>query len=192
MITEIGALVSIVKGLADIAKTGGDFFGKPKKETAKEINRLQGRVAGIAEQLYESVALLKTIPAWLRQAEEVIFQPDDLPIEAIQQHHTRLHRLISDSRYDSFSDAFYRTKYDTLPGLEKPMVSFRELLERLNDEHSKMRFDVPPQALQIDWSKLKSRLRDLYDEAENIRRTANELHGRLIDELKESGSVRPS
>lgn len=63
MITEIGTLVSIVKGLSDIAKTGGKLFGKHKKGTAEAVERLQGRVAGIAEQLYETVALLKTIPA---------------------------------------------------------------------------------------------------------------------------------
>ncbi|HEY7182345.1 MAG TPA: hypothetical protein VIC84_13040 [Blastocatellia bacterium] len=189
MITEIGTLVAIVKGLADVAKTGTDLFGKRKQDTLDRVDQLKGRVAGIAEQLYETVSLLKTIPAWLRQCEDVLFRPDNLSADAIQQQHILLHRLISDSRYDSFSDAFYRTKYDALPGLEKPMVTFRDLLERFEKDHSQMRFDVELRPLRTDWAKLKGRLRDLRDQAESIRRTANELHGRLIDELKQSGSV---
>lgn len=88
------------------------------------------------------------------------------------------------------NDVVYRTKYDALRGLEKPMVTFRELLEKLDHEHRNMRFDVPLNALQTDWIKLKSRLRDLSDQAEFIRWTANELHGQLIDELKQSGAVQ--
>ncbi len=165
-------------------------MGRRRKETSESIKKLTARVAGIAEQLYETVALLKTIPTWLRQSEEILSQPDELKLDEIQRYHVVLNRLISDSRYDSFSDAFYRTKYDALPGLEKPMVTFRELLEKLEDEHHKMRFDVPLNALQRDWAKLKNRLRDLSDQAERIRQTANELHGKLIDELKRSGEVQ--
>ncbi len=108
----------------------------------------------------------------------------------VQRQHTLLHRLISESRYDYFSDAFYRTKYDALPGLSKPMEQFRELLERLEVDHNKIRFDVELQALHKDWFALRTRLRDLKNQAEAIRLRANELHGSLIDELERAGAVR--
>jgi len=190
MITEIGALVGIIKGLADIAKDGGDWLRKPKKENVEAVERLQERVAGIAAQLYQTVALLKTIPAWLRQCDDLLFQPEALPAEEIQRQHTLLHRLISESRYDYCSDAFYRTKYDALPGLTKPMEQFRELLERLEVDHGKIRFDVELQALHKDWFALRTRLRDLKNQAEEIRLRANELHGSLINELESAGAVR--
>ena len=190
MLTEIGALVSIVKGLFDVAKTGTDLFGAKKKKTVQALETLQARISGLAEQLYETVSLLKTIPVWLRQCGQILGQSIELSADQIKQQQTLLTQLISDSRYDSFSDAFYVTKYDALPGLAKPMSSFRELLERLDDDHRKLRYDVPLQALRTDWATLKARLLDLRNQAEGVMNVSNELHGKLIAELKEAGAVR--
>lgn len=190
MITEIGALVSIVKGLTEVAKTGSDLFGKRRKETVDAVAKLKERVAGVAAQLFQTVALLKTVPAWLRQCDDLLFQPENLSADGIQQQHVQLARLISESRYDYFSDAFYRTKYDALPGMSEPMDEFRKLLERLESDHNKIRFDITLPALQKDWSALRIRLRDLRKQAEVIRHHANELHGRLIDELERAGAVQ--
>lgn len=58
MITEIGALVGIIKTLLDATKTGFDLLGK-KPAAIESVKKTQERLAGIADQLFQSVALLK-------------------------------------------------------------------------------------------------------------------------------------
>ena len=59
MITEVGALVGIVKALLEAAKTGRELFGgSSKKATAESVRKTQERLAGIADQLFR---------AWLYQ-----------------------------------------------------------------------------------------------------------------------------
>ena len=187
MITEIGALVAIIKGLTDIAKAGPDLFGKRKKETIAAVASLKGRIGGLSAQLRETVVLLKTIPAWQSECEQILYAParnsDDETLRAA----ANLDRLIVHSRYDSFSDAFYKTKFDELPGLGEPMASFRELLERLEEQLKFVRPTNDARALKKEWEPLMLRLKDLFAKAEELRRQANELHGQLISELEAAG-----
>lgn len=184
MITEIGALVSIVNGLTDIAKSGADLFGKRKKA----VTALKARVAGLAAQLSETATLMTYVPTWVRQCDQILAPRADLPADEIQKQNGQLYTLISESRYDYFSGAIYRTTYDTLPGMSDPMDEFRKLLERLETSNNEIRFDVALPALQKDWATVQIRLRDLRRQAEAIKEHANELHGRLINELKQAGA----
>jgi hypothetical protein len=78
MLTEVGLLVSIVKGLVDVAKGGTDLFGKRQKATAEAVDQLKDRIAGLAEQLQQSVALSKMLPIWLKDHAEVDLFTDKL------------------------------------------------------------------------------------------------------------------
>jgi len=187
MITEIGALVAIVKGLTDIAKAGPDLFGKRKKETGDAVTNLKGRIGGLAAQLRETVVLLKTIPAWQSECEQILYAPAKSGDDEMLRAAANLNRIIVHSRYDSFSDAFYKTKFDELPGLGEPMASFRDLLERLEEQVKFVRPANDARAFKKEWDPLMLRLRDLFAKAEELRRQANELHGQLISELEAAG-----
>ena len=187
MITEIGALVAIIKGLTDIAKAGPDLFGKRKKEVGDAVANLKGRIGGLAAQLRETVVLLKTIPAWQSECEQIIYTPASSRDDEMLRAASNLDKLIVHSRYDSFSDAFYRTKFDELPGLGKPMAEFRDLLERLEEQLKFVRPTNDVRALKQEWDPLMLRLRDLFGKSEELRRLANELHGQLISELEAAG-----
>ena len=66
LIPELGALIAIVKGLLDIAKSGRDLTGNKAKATGESVEKLKDRLAGLADQLESCVMLGKTIPIWLR------------------------------------------------------------------------------------------------------------------------------
>lgn len=70
MITEIETLVSIIKCLTDMVRSGTDLFGKRKKEHIDAVNALKARVAGLAAQLNETASLMTYIPAWVRQCDQ--------------------------------------------------------------------------------------------------------------------------
>ena len=175
-ITEIGALVAIVKALTDIAKAGPDLFGKRKKEAASAIATLKGRIGGLAAQLHETVVLLKTIPSWLADCDQILPLSPKAEDHFLQRAVNDLNQLIYDSRWDSFSDAFYKTEFDELPGIGGPMTAFRDFLERLEDQLKHVRPEGDLRAMRKEWESLMLRLRDLRAKAEDLRMVANALH----------------
>jgi hypothetical protein len=87
MITEFGALVGIPKTLLEAAKSGRDIFGggASKKAIAEAVRKTQDRIAGIAGQLFRSVALSKMLPIWLKEHATV-----DLYTDALSDDEVRL------------------------------------------------------------------------------------------------------
>ena len=134
MLTEVGLLVSIVKGLVDMAKTGTDLFGKRQKATAGAVAQLKERIAGLAEQLHQSVALSKMLPIWLKDHADVDLFTDDLSDDDVRLLDSNLRRLIHDSIHDHFSGTFFRTSFACLPGVEAGIKGFRERLLALEQQ----------------------------------------------------------
>jgi len=85
MITEIGALVAIMKTLLEATQSGKELFsGGGRKRTAESVNKAPQRLDGIAEQLLQSVALSKMLPIWLKEHATVDLFTETLSVEDVK------------------------------------------------------------------------------------------------------------
>jgi hypothetical protein len=189
MIIEIGALVGIVKNLLDSGKTGLDIFGgNSKKQTASGIKKTQERLAGIAEQLYQSVALSKMLPIWLKEHSRYDLYENTLSNDDVKLLDSGLRALISDSIHDHFSGTFFHTSFAALPGVEAAIKGFRERLGALENQLN----GIPPgdtTSWRRTWPILKVRMLDLRIEAVKLNNLADALHSQLIVELREAAQA---
>lgn len=188
MLTEIGSLVSIVKALVEIAKSANGFFGGAKKPTPEAVEQLKQRVAGLAEQLHQSVVLSKMLPVWLKEQARFDLFTDRLSDEEVRILDSGLKGLVSDSIHDHFSGVFFRTSFACLPPVESAIKSFRERLLALEQQLN----GIPPgdaQAWRFAWPVLKMRLHDLRIEAVKIDNLADEIHSSLVRELQAAGRL---
>ncbi len=189
MITEIGSLVGIVNSLLTSAKTGRELFGGSKRRLATEsVRNAQERLAGIADQLYQSVALSKMLPLWLREHATVDLYTDALTDDEVKLLDSTLRQLISDSIHDHFSGTFFMTNFTGLPGVEPGIKLFREKLIALE---SQMNGILPGDATswRRSWPIVKVRMTDLRVEAVKLENVAEEVHASLLRELRDAASL---
>ena len=189
LIPELGALIAIVKGLLDIAKSGRDLTGNKAKATGESVEKLKDRLAGLADQLESCVMLGKTIPIWLRTCFDIEADVTARSDEEVGRLRLSLIQLISDSRYDSFSAAFYRTSFARLPGVDSSIQSFRRDLEKLGEQCEYVRPKGDVGAWRKEWPALLQNLSYLRREAESLLQQADEVHGSLIGELKQAAAA---
>jgi hypothetical protein len=189
MITEIGALVGIVKSLLDAVKTGWELFGSASKKAAAEsIKKTQERLDGIADQLFQSVALSKMLPVWLKEHAAVDLYTDTLSDDEVKLLDSRLRELIRDSIHDHFSGTFFRTSFAVLPGVEAGIKEFRDRLLALETQLN----GIPPgdaTSWRRAWPVVKVRMHDLRLEAVKLDNLADEVHASLVRELRDAASV---
>jgi len=186
MLTEVGLLVGIVKNLVDITKSGSGLFGK-RPDTSEAVEQLKERIAGLAEQLQQSVALSKMLPIWLKDHSEVDLFTENLTDHDVRLLDSRLRHLISDSIHDHFSGTFFRTSFACLPGVEAGIEAFRDRLLALEQQINGI---VAGDAIawRRAWPALKLRMHDLRIEAVKINNLADEVHSDLVNELRKAGS----
>jgi hypothetical protein len=189
MITEIGALVVILKDILESSKTGLDLFGVvSKKRTVEGIEKTQERLAGIAEQLYQSVSLSKMLPIWLREHSRYDLYQNILSNDDVKLLDSGLRSLISDSIHDHFSATFFQTSFAALPGAEAAIEEFRDRLSALENQLN----GIPPgdaTAWRRTWPILKVRMHDLRVEAVKLNNLADTIHSELIVELREAAQA---
>ena len=190
MITEIGALVGILKSLIDAAKSGRELFSasSSKKSTAEALKKTQDRLAGIADQLFQSVALSKMLPIWLKEHATFDLYTDALTDDEVKLLDSRLRQLISDSIHDHFSGTFFRTSFAVLPGVEVGIKGFRDRLLALETQLN----GIPPgdaTSWRRAWPAVKVRMHDLRLEAVKLDNLADEVHASLVRELKDAAGL---
>ena len=189
MIAEFGALVGIVKSLLEVAKAGSDLFGRiSKKQTEQELKKLQERLAGIADQLHQSVALSKMLPIWLKEHSTYDLFENSLTNDDVKLLDRGLRNLISDSIHDHFSGTFFHTSFATLPGVDAGIKKFRDSLSALEGQLD----GIPPgdaTSWRRAWPILKVRMHDLRVEALKLNNLADELHSKLIVELRDAAQT---
>jgi hypothetical protein len=190
MITEIGALVAILKALLDAAKSGRELFGgsSSKKATAEAVKKTQARLGGIAAQLFQSVALSKMLPIWLKEHATVDLYTDALTDDEVKLLDSRLRQLVSDSIHDHFSGTFFGTSFAVLPGVEAGIKGFRDKLLALESQLN----GIPPGdaiSWRRSWPVVKVRMHDLRLEAVKLDNVADEVHASLVRELKDAASL---
>ena len=187
MLTEIGALVTIVKNLLDGTKTGIDILGRRRSGAQKSVKDLQARISGIAEQLDRCVALSKMLPLWLKDHSEVDLFTEKLSDEDVRLLDSKLRSLIVDSIHDHFSGVFFRMSFGVLPGVDTEMAGFQQRLRALEGQLN----GVPPGdavAWRRSWSVIKVRMSDLRQEAGKIDNLAEQIHAQLIKELRDASA----
>lgn len=189
MITEIGALVGILKVLLEAAKTGRELFGgATKKATAEAVKKTQERLAGIADQLYQSLALSKMLPIWLNEHATVNLYTDKLTTVQVKLLDQRLRQLISDSIHDHFSGVFFGTSFAVLPGVEAGIEDFRDRLKALEVQLN----GIPAGdavAWRRAWPTVKTRMQDLRREAEKLDTLSEAVQASLVHELREAAKL---
>lgn len=189
MITEIGALVAIMKTLLEATKSGKELFGGGgRKKTAESVNKAQERLDGIAEQLFQSVALSKMLPIWLKEHERVELFTETLSDEDVKLLDSQLRDLIYQSIHDHFSGTFFRTSFAVLPNVEEGIHAFRERLLALEKQ-----LDGIPAGDATSWRRtwpiIKVRMQDLRMEAIKLDSLADDLHAKLVTELRETAKL---
>jgi hypothetical protein len=189
MITEIGALVTIVKDLLSAVKNGRDLFGGgSKKATMDTLVKTQQRLEGISEQLHHSVALTKMLPIWLREYQAVDLYVTSPTNEEVKLLDSRLRALIGDSIHDHFSGTFFHLNFAVLPNVDSGIRSFRERLLALEAQLN----GIPPGdavSWRRAWPTLKVRLHDLRVEVEKISKTAEDVFVALLSELRDASAI---
>jgi gas vesicle protein len=190
MITEVGALVGILKALLEAAKSGRELLGggASKKATAEAVRKTQDRLAGIADQLFQSVALSKMLPIWLKEHATVDLYTDALSDDEVKLLDSRLRQLISDSIHDHFSGTFFRTSFAVLPGVEAGIKGFRDRLLALETQLN----GIPPgdaTSWRRAWPIVKVRMHDLRLEAVKLDNLADDVHASLVRELKDAAQL---
>lgn len=190
MLTEVGALVGVVKGLFDLTKSGMDLFGRRGEAARVPIQKLQERMSGLAEQLERSVMLSKMLPIWLKEHASVDLYEDKLSNEDVRLLDSRLRSLISDSIHDHFSGVFFRTSFAVLPGVDSAMKAFQSSLTALEQQLN----GIPPGdavSWRRAWPLIKLRMNDLRIEAVKIDNLAEHVHAQLITEIRDAASANP-
>lgn len=189
MITEIGALVTIMKTLLEATKSGKELFGGgARKRTAESVKEAQQRLDGVAEQLFQCVALSKMLPVWLKEHATVDLFTDTLSNDDVKLLDSNLRGLISQSIHDHFSGTFFRTSFAILPNVEAGILAFRERLLALEKQLD----GIPPgdaTSWRRAWPILKMRMTDLRIEAVKLDNLADALHARLVTELRETAKL---
>jgi len=186
MITEIGALVTIMKTLLDATKTGKELFGGGERK--KAIQNAQERLDGVAEQLFQSVTLSKMLPIWLKEHAEVDLYVDKLSNDDVKLLDNRLRNLIFDSIHDHFSGTIFRMSFAVLPGVENGIKAFRDKLLALETQLN----GIPAgnaKAWRLAWPIIKIRMQDLRIEAVKLDNLADEIHSKLVTELRETAKL---
>ena len=142
------------------------------------MKKTQERLAGIAHQLFQSVALSKMLPIWLKEHATVDLYTDALTDDEVKLLDSKLRELVWDSIHDHFSGTFFRTSFAVLPGVEAGIKGFRDRLVALEGQLN----GIPPGdaiSWRRAWPIVKVRMNDLRLEAEKLDTLADDVHAAL-------------
>lgn len=188
-LTTIGSLLGVTLKVIDVIKGVGSLFsGSSDKEKLKAgFTQFYSRVDVLAAQLEQCESLTRMVPAWIELANRMPFwqQPSAFDQREAQSLDRDLRSLIHDSIRDHFSATFFRSKFDQLPEIPLKLELFRDRLRTLDRTIS----TVQPgnlQSLQALWPQITTQFNDTRNSASEIQRLADDIQGRLIEELRDA------
>lgn len=188
-IATIGSLLGITKSVIEIIKGVGSIFSASSgKEKLKDgFSQLYGRIDVLSVQLEQCESLTRMVPAWLELANHMPMwqQPSAISPREAQILEQDLRRLIDDSIRDHFSTAFFQSKFDRLPDVPLKIEIFRDRLRTLDRTISAIQ-PGSTQALVALWPQITTQFNDARNTAYEIQRIADDLQGRLIQELRDA------
>jgi hypothetical protein len=192
---EIGSLIGISKSFLEtfalLKKLVGDSHSseteKVLSEMREKVNGFQSRLEGLAIQLEQTERLTRMIPAWEAFASQIPVWKDmaAIPDSEAQQVHVSLRQLVDSSIRDQFSGTFFRTEFDELPDMKRLIDIFRANVTNIDRTCS----GIPAgnlQAFRALWGSISTEFNNLKNAAYEIRRSAEDLQGKLIAELLKS------
>jgi hypothetical protein len=188
--TFLESFVNLKGLLTDVFKRSGGSVADADKimlELREKVDAFQSRLQGLATQLEQSERLTRMIPAWEAYANQIpVYKQisEILPDEA-QRIHYALRDWINASINDQFSSTFFRAQFDSLPGMEAKLEIFRANLRNVDRTVSTIpagNFEV----FKVLWSQITVEFNNVRNSGYEVRRHAEEIHGRLIEELLRS------
>jgi hypothetical protein len=186
----IGSLITYTTSLIDIVKQVRSAFSHSSRDSvATSLRQMYERVNVLSEQLAQSERLTRMVPAWLELANRmpVWQQASDLDPRDARALDADLRSLVNDSIRDHFSATFFRSSFDRLPDVPLRVQIFRDRITTLDRTVS----TVQPgnfASLQALWPQITTQFNDTRNAAYEIQRLADDLHGQLIDELREASA----
>jgi hypothetical protein len=137
--------------------------------------------------LEQSERLNRMIPAWDAYANQIHIwkQLSDMTPEEAQRIHVALGQLVNSSIRDQFSATFFRTEFDTLPAMEDKLKEFRTNLNNL-DRTLRALPAGNFEAFKALWPNITVEFNNLRTSGYEVGRLAEDIHGKLIDELLRS------
>lgn len=188
-IATIGSLVSITKSLLDLVKGINSRISDNsiRQQLRAEFTHLYARMDDLSVQLDQSERLTRMVPAWLELANRMPLwqQPLALGNAEAQNLDRDMRSLLDNSIRDHFSSTFFDSQFDRLPDVPLKLEIFRERLRTLDRTVS----TVQPgntQSLEALWPQITTHFNDARNTAYEIQRLADDVHGRLINELRDA------
>jgi hypothetical protein len=201
----IGLLATIGKTLVDTFKGVRDLLDTkdPRRiadKSPENFDKLkenfidyQKRLEMLALQLERSETLTRMIPTWFADVNRLPLWKDVTTLQSSElwQVHHDLQELIRQSIHDHFSSTFFRTDFDALSGVDQQMIVFRGQLNQLDN---RVRTIQPgnEQVFRGLWSTLALDINNLRDTAITIERMGEDIHGKLIHELRDAAQQKVS
>jgi hypothetical protein len=193
-LAAIGTLVGITKSVIDIVKSVSPTF---RDRSAQEklhdgFAELYGRIDILSVQLEQSENLTRMVPAWIELADRIgrsfYRRPSEMNASEVQILDRDLRDLMNESIRDHFSSTFFSVQFDRLPEVPLKLDLFRDRLKTLDRTIS----NVPPgdvDALNALWPQIRTHFNDARNAASDIERLAEDVHGKLIRELRDAAKL---
>jgi hypothetical protein len=188
-LATIGTLLAITNSVIEVIKGLGSFLsGSSAKEKLKTtVAQLYGRIDALGVQLAQCEELTRMVPAWLELAKRMPLwkKPDSLDDREAQLLDDDLRSLIHESMRDHFSGTFFNSRFDQLPDIPLKLEIFRERLRTLDRTISAVQPSHPPSLIGL-WPQITTQFNDARNTAFEIQHLAEDLQGRLIQELRDA------
>jgi hypothetical protein len=156
------------------------------------VAELYGRIDILSVQLEQSEDLTRMVPAWIefssRIGRSLYGNPSEMTANEVQIFEGDLRQLMQKSIRDHFSSTFFETQFDRLPEAPLKLELFRDRLKTLDATIS----NVAPgnrDALSAQWPQIRTHFNDAQNAAVQIDRLAEDLHGKLIRELRDAAKL---
>lgn len=185
MITEIGALVKIVKDLVDASNGARGFLGSGKLDP-KLLSDLRRRISGLSDQIWACAQLGTQLPEWRRLLSEVDHRANKLNAADAAEVERRLDQIVHSARSDQFSGVFYSHIYKGMPKIEEKLSIFKAEIDSLYA----LVTNTPTgdaAAWSKQWPQLKTRLQQLHRTTSDVGLAQQATMADLIKELHNAG-----
>lgn len=182
---------TIVDTLAGLKKLAPGTAGESPKAVAQVEHAFadfRTRLSALVVRLDASEDLLRLLPVWIRDFEEIDVWKNMLDEEDAQEYDRRLRRLVSESLHDHFAALTTRAKYESLDGIPELIDDFHDRLAALERELQ----SIPAGnvgAWNQHWPTLKVRLGDLGTASREIERRGLTLRGELLQEMRRAATA---
>jgi hypothetical protein len=191
-LAEAGTLVTIVKALFDITKTGIDIRGKRAKQATVTIEDLKARILRLHDLLDSCATLGRLVPDWLTRSRRFNVAADQLDDKGLYALRADLQAFIAATHYDSFSSAFFQVRHNVLPGISDLTAHFQQAFSSLDEEYRRAGPPLEISVFREKWPAMLLRMCDMQSHAQSLAIASERINAELLAELKAASAVSGS